>query len=175
MNIKDFTYFLLATLANKSEIITLRDRSIRTISFPVNYKQRIQNIMFAGASSWPEKFSVLIDTQEYFDNHFAWEVSFAAAVQETLKELEKAYKYDFINDRLLIQIKQDQVNDILGNYKNKNLISTMDHFANLFVDYMYTREAEERFHNHSAVSIEKAKKLHEEKIKNSKPAPISKL
>ena len=148
---------------NKSQIINLRDRNIKTIMIPVNYKQIIENIMCAG-NGWDERFSVLINAEEYFDDHFVWEMKFAITLQEVLKEMQKPYKYDFVGDRLLIQIKQEQVDEILAKYPSKKLNDVMGHFANLFVDYIYTREYQENYHDLSAAAIKRMKEIKEKNL-----------
>ena len=165
MEIKDFTYFLLAKLANKSQIINLRDKNIKTIMIPTNYKQVIENIMCAG-NGWDERFSILIDKEEYFDNHFVWETKFAVTLQEVLQEMQKPYKYDFIGDRLLIQIKQEQVDEILSKYPGRKLNDVMDHFANLFVDYIFTREYQENYHDLTAAAIQRMKAIKAKRNEN---------
>ena len=162
MEIKDFTYLLLATLANNSKIVNLRDKSIRTFFIPVNYKQIIQNIMCAG-NGWDDEFSILINKEEYFDNHFAWEIKFSSSLKQTLGELQKPYKYDFVGDRLLIDIKQAQVDQILEKFPNKKIRNTMDHFTNLLTDFIYTREYQEEYHDHSAIAVERMRQIKKEK------------
>ena len=44
MNIKDFTYLLLAMLADKSKVINLKNKSLRTISLPNTFKESIEKI-----------------------------------------------------------------------------------------------------------------------------------
>ncbi|MBR3891807.1 MAG: hypothetical protein IKJ30_07065 [Bacilli bacterium] len=171
MDIKDFTYLFLATLADNSKIINLRDKKIRTIHLPVNYKQIFENIMYAG-NGWDEEFSIFIDTEEYFDDHFAWEEKFASALKETLIELEKPYKYDFVNDRLLIDMKQEQVDAILAKYPSEKLRNIMDHFTNLVVDFIYTREYAENYHDYSAITSAKIREINKNKIEDRIPQAL---
>jgi len=42
---------------------------------------------------------------------------------------------------------------ILAQYPDENLRNTMDHFTNLLVDYIYTRQFQERFFDYSAQAV----------------------
>lgn len=99
LNINDFVYLLLATLAQEPRIIDLKDKSKKIISLPIQYKQIIENILCAD-NGWKEEFSILIDTEEYFENHFIWEQKLALALKQALINLNKTFEYDFEYDRL---------------------------------------------------------------------------
>ena len=138
MDIKDFTYLLLAILADKSRMINLNDRSIRTISLPGSYKESIEKIMYQG-NGWDEEFSILIDVDEYFDNNYKWEEKFARCLKETLEELNKTIEYDLVYDMIHIDFKQEEIDEILSKYQDEAINDAMDHFANLVKDYVFTR------------------------------------
>lgn len=141
MDIKDFTYLLIAMLADKSKTINLNDKSIRTLSLPSSYKETIEKIMYQG-NGWEEKFSVLIDTEEYFDNNYAWEDKFSRCLKEVLEELNKKVEYDVVYDRLCIEFKQEEIDDILSKYNDEKINDEMDHFSNLLVAHVFTRQYE---------------------------------
>lgn len=162
LNLNDFTYLMLATLAQESKIIDLRDKTKKTISLPIHYKQIIENILCAD-NGWKEEFSILIDTQEYFDDHFDWERRLSSTIRQILIDLNKSFEYDIIYDRLLITFTQDEVDTIMLRYPDEELKNIMNHFTNLLVAYIYTREFQEEFYDYSAVSV---KKMHD--MKNNK-------
>ena len=128
----------MAVLADKSKVINLLDRDIKTISLPNTYKETIEKIMYQG-NGWEEKFSVLIDTEEYFKNNYAWEEKFSNCLKAVLQEMGKKVSYDLVYDHINIDFKQEEINEILGKYKNKKINETMDHFSNLLVSYVFTR------------------------------------
>lgn len=138
MDIKDFTYLLLAMLANKSESINSTDKNIRTVSIPGSYKEVIEKIMNQN-NEWKKKFSVLIDTEEYFYNNYKWEDKFSRCLRGVLKEMEKSIRYDLVYDSIDIEFKQEEVDEILEKYTNKTINEAMDHFSSLLVDFVFTR------------------------------------
>lgn len=160
LDINDFVYLLLATLAENPKISDLKDRSKKIISLPVQYKQIIENILCAD-NGWKEEFSILIDTEEYFDDHFAWEQNLALALKQSLIDLNKTFEYDFEYDSLLISFTQDEINMILSQYPDEEVRNIMDHFANLLVDYIYTRKYQEEFHDYYASAV---RKMHNMKV-----------
>lgn len=138
MDIKDFTYLLLAMLADKSKVINLKDKSVRTISLPNTYKESIEKIMYQG-NGWEKDFSILIDTEEYFANHYNWEDKFSRCLKEVLKELDKKVEYDVVNDRIYIDFKQEEIDNILVRFQDEETNDKMDHFSNLVTDFSFTR------------------------------------
>lgn len=88
LDIKDFVYLMLATLAHNPKIIDYKDRSQKIIALPIQYKQIIENILCA-ENRWKEEFSILIDIEEYFKNHFVWERKLAVALKQVLLDLKK--------------------------------------------------------------------------------------
>ena len=154
LSINEFVYLLLATLAQNPRIFDMKDRSKKIISLPIQYKQIIENILCAD-NGWKEEFSVLIDTEEYFENHFAWEQKLALTLKQALIDLNKTFEYDFKYDKLLISFTQEEINMILSQYPNEELKNIMDQFANLLVDYIYTREFQEEHYDYYASTVSK--------------------
>ena len=138
MDIKDFTYLLLAMLADKSKVIHLMDKDIKTVSLPNTYKETIEKIMNQG-NGWDEKFSVLIDTKEYFYNNYEWEEKFSRCLKEVLKEMGKKVEYDLVWDYITIDFNQEEVDAILEKYTDETINEEMDHFSNLLVSHVFTR------------------------------------
>ena len=167
IKIEDFVYLLLGTLGTKQRIIDLNDRNSRIVSLPSNYKQIIQNILCA-ENGWKEMFACLIDVEEYFDNHFAWENLLARTLKKVLIDMNKNVVYDFERDSLIITFTKEEVDEILNRYKSDELKNTMDHFTNLLTDYIYTREYQEEHHDYSADSVKKMHDLLETKINEDK-------
>ena len=165
IKIKDFVYLLLGTLGTKLQIIDLNDKSKKIVSLPSNYKQRIQNILCA-ENRWKEMFSGLINIEEYFDNHFAWENKLANALKEVLIEMNKKYDYDFERDSLIITFTEEEVEDILNRYENEELKNSMDHFTNLLIDYIYSREFQEEHYDYYASSVRKMHDLYESELED---------
>lgn len=161
--IEEFVTLLLATLANESKMIDLDNRDKKIVSLPSNYKQIIENILCA-ENGWKEEFSILIDTEQYFDDHFGWEMELALTFENVLKELNKDAHYDFLMDRLLISFNQSEIDMIIDRYQDEFLKNTIDHFASLLTSYIYTRDFQEKFSDYSALAVQKMKKLNEEKI-----------
>lgn len=177
LSINEFVYLLLATLAQNPKIFDMKDRSKKIISLPIQYKQIIENMLCAD-NGWKEEFSVLIDTEEYFENHFAWEMELAITLKQSLIELEKTYEYDFEYDRIRINFTQNEIDMIMSKYPDEELRNVMDHFANLLVDYIYTREFQERFYDYSANAVKKmhdiiTKEFDDDILKNELPKKLS--
>lgn len=162
MDIKDFTYLLLAVLANNSET-KIHAKNIREISIPGSYKEVIEKIMSQN-NGWAEKFSVLIDVEEYFENNYKWEDKFSRCLRDVLKEMGKTIKYDVVYDCIDIVFTQEEVNSILEKYTDKKINEEMEHFSSLLVDYSFTRRYK--------AMLKEFEKLREES-KNIKP--INKL
>ena len=156
LDINDFVYLLLATLAQNSKIIDLKDKNKKIISLPIQYKQVIENILCAD-NGWKEEFSILIDIDEYFENHFAWENKLSLSLKETLNDLNKSYEYDFVYDRLLIPFTQDEVDAMLLKYPEEETKNVVDHFSRLLTDYIYTRKFQETYYDYYANAVSKMK------------------
>ena len=69
LTLKQFVCLLLAKLAEKTPVIQLspKKQDVLICRLPARYKQNIQNIM-CEQNGWTEKFSNLIDVEEYFEN-----------------------------------------------------------------------------------------------------------
>ena len=173
LNIKEFVYLLLATLAQDSKIIDLNDKNIKTISLPIQYKQIIQNILCAD-NGWKEEFSILIDIEEYFENHFVWEQKLALTLKKVLVDLNKTFEYDFEYDRLLIKFTCDEIDSILMQYNDDELKSVMEHFVNLLTDYIFTREFQEEHHDYYAYTVDKMHEMNTSEFSDEKRKNISK-
>ena len=165
---KQFCLLLLAKLAEKTPIIQAKagNKDKLICCLPARYKQNIQNII-CEQNGWTEKFSNLIDVEEYFNDHFAWESNLSNALEEVLKELKKSYKYNFYHDRIEITFTQEEVDAILNKF-TKPVRENMDHFANLVGDYMYTRQHQEAFRPEDEKSIKLMHDLNEKRYRDRK-------
>ena len=75
LDLTDFTYLLLATFAQKNIRHDLENKNIKTAVLPLYYKEVIEQIL-CDPNRWKYMFSILIDMDAYFNNHFLWEVKF---------------------------------------------------------------------------------------------------
>lgn len=141
LTLKQFSWLLLAKLAENASIIDLNNRERRICSLPTNYKQIIQDILTAN-ETWKEWFSCLIDTESYFDNPYVWEAKLADTLNETLKRLNKKYSYNFENDTIDIDFTQEEIYYILSCF-SKNVLKQMEHFASLMASYGSERKKDE--------------------------------
>lgn len=153
LTLNDFTILMIATLADNSKIIDLVDQDKKIAVIPVDYKQRIQNIMCA-ENGWKEEFSTLINVNDYFEDHFAWELKLSMQIKEVIEQLGKNFQYDFLRDCINISFTQNEIDYLLSNYENDNLKNTMVHFTSLLIDYIYSREFQERFSDYSSRSVQ---------------------
>ena len=159
LSLNSFAMLLLATLADNSETIVNHDNKVAII--PTNYKQIIENILCA-ENGWRDKFSVLIDTTEYFNDHFEWERQLAKQIQAILNKMGKTFKYDFERDNIHIYFSQTEIDIILSQYNDKNIKNTMKHFVSLLNDCIYTREYQEQVHDYSSRSFQYMNRLRKE-------------
>lgn len=164
LSLEKFSLLLLATLAKNSKIEYLKskDKNKKVACLPASFKQNIENILCEG-EGWQEKFSCLIDIEEYFDNHFTWEWRLSLALIKTLDKLNKKAVYNYITDNLQITFTQEEVDLILSGFKNKKVKDNMEHFANLLGDYMYTREYKEKYYNKDEKTIQYMRELDRKK------------
>lgn len=165
LTLKQFSYLFLASLANNSPIIDLKNKNNRVCVLPANFKQNIQNILCA-ENGWKEEFSYLIDTDSYFYNHFAWESAFASTLKQTITDLKKDYVYDMAQDCIRISFSQKEVDSILSRFP-KARQAEADHFARLVGDFIYSREYQEAHHDHSALAVKYMKNLREKQTSAS--------
>ena len=125
---------------------------------PIQYKQIIENILCTN-DDWTEKFSVLIDVDEYFANHFIWEQKLVTAIKHIMFDLNTTIEYDFEYDEFSISLTQDQISSIFLQYQDEELKKVMSEFASLLVDYIYTREYQEENYDYYALSVSKMHKI----------------
>lgn len=152
LDLSDFVKMLLITLASTSK----SDQKVAYL--PTNYKQIIQNIICAD-NDWKDEFSLLIDMDEYFEDHFSWELNLSIALKESLEELKKTVKYNFEKDALEINFTKTELDLMMKKYDDKSVINVMNHFASLLVSKIYTREFQEDFYDYNAISVLKMKEL----------------
>lgn len=162
LSINKFATLLIASLADNSRVIDYNNLDNKVAVIPADYKQRIENIICAG-NGWQNEFSPLININEYFEDHFAWEQQLATQIKIILKKMGKKMKYDIENDSIKISFSQKEVDSLLSNYKDNKVIQIMDHFVSLMGDVIYTREFQEEFHDYNAKSIQYMKKMKKNK------------
>ena len=164
LSLNEFTILMIATLADNSKIIDWENRDKRIAVLPVDYKQRIENILCA-ENGFKEKFSILIDIDEYFQDHFAWEEKLAIQIKNFLQRMGKDFEYDFVMDSIRISFTQKEIGLILSNYRNNNIKKIMRHFTSVMGDNIYTREFQEHFYDYNSRSVLYMKRLiRDEKI-----------
>lgn len=158
LSLNDFTILMIATLANNSKIIDWENRDKKIAVIPVDYKQRIENILCAG-NGFKERFSILIDINEYFQDHFAWEQQLAMQIKTFLQQMGKKFEYDFVMDSINISFTRKEISLMLSHYKDDNVKDIMCHFTSLIDDNIYTREFQEQFIDYNARSVQYMKKF----------------
>lgn len=146
LTINDFTALLLSSLARDDE--SYQDKDVRVAVIPMQYKQIIENILCI-KRDWMNKFSVLIDTDEYFLDHFLWENKFATAI----KNLSTKVEVNLENDTLRISFPSFEVKQILDKYDDKKIKSVIDDFTYLFNSYIFSRIYQERFYDYYAQAV----------------------
>ncbi len=134
MDMQNFVMLLLADLANKSPVF-----SQNIACLPVDYKQRMQEIMYE-ENGWGIRFSKLIPIEIYYENQKEYEQKLGLALQEALRQLGKETDYDFVSDCLKISFTQGEIEQIKNRYDPETL-EIMDHFSNLLQDYSFSRNA----------------------------------
>ena len=158
LSLNEFTILMIATLADNSKIIDWENRDKRIAVLPVDYKQRIENILCA-ENGFKEKFSILIDIEEYFQDHFSWEEQLAIQIKNFLQRMGKDFEYDFVMDSIRISFTQKEIGLILSNYRNNNIKKIMRHFTSVMSDNIYTREFQEHFYDYNSRSVLYMKRL----------------
>ena len=173
LSIKRFTYLFLAKMAEKTPVIQLKSdkKDVLICTLPARYKKNIENIM-CEPNGWTEEFSNLIDVDAYFKDHFEWEMLLALNIKEVLKELNKDFEYDFINDTICIKFTKDEVEAILSKFTKKE-IENMDHFANLVGSQIYRRDFQEQFQEQDSKSTKFMNDLYEKRYR--KPDEYKKI
>lgn len=163
LSLYDFVTLMLIHLAKNSQIIDIVNTNLKYACIPFSYKEIIQNILCA-ENRWKEMFSKLINVDEYFDDHFGWEINMSNTLDKVIKNMNKTVKVDFVRDKFIITFTNDEINNLIKQYPNEEINNSMDHFTNLLNDYIYTREFKEEFHNYSATSVEKMRVLRNKQI-----------
>lgn len=159
MEIYDFANLMLAYLARQSKLNGFKTADNQHMAFlPANYKQIIECIMTA-KNGWKDKFSILIDTEQYFDDHFLWEGNLASAILEVAKDLDKKIEFNFYADFLVIPYSDCEIDTIVEKYQDKQLNETMDHFVNLLTAYIFSRSFQERHCDYFAEAVETMKRI----------------
>lgn len=163
LSLYDFVTLMLIHLAKNSQIIDVTNPNLKYACIPFSYKEIIQNI-FCAENRWKEMFSKLINVDEYFDDHFGWEINMSNTLDKVIKNMNKTVNVDFVRDKFVITFTDDEINNLIKQYPNEEINNSMDHFTNLLNDYIYTREFKEEFYNYSAISVEKMRVLRNKQI-----------
>ena len=79
-------------------------------------------------------------TDEYFEDHFAWEQQLAMQIKNVIERLGKNFEYDFLRDSINISFAQKEVDFILSNYRDEKVKNIMDHFTSLLSDWICLHE-----------------------------------
>ncbi len=148
-----FVLLFLAKLADNSLSIDYRQLNIKSANIPFNYRERIENILCAN-KSWRDNFAVLINLKEYFEDHFFWEEELANEILNVVNELGKKIDFNIVSEYMSIDFSEKEISDILKRF-DKYTVSQMDHFVNLLLDAIYSREYLETFFDYSARSRKK--------------------
>lgn len=163
LSLNDFLTLLLVHLANNSEWVDKNNPKNKYACIPFAYKEIIQNILCA-ENGWKEKFSVLINVDEYFDNHFIWEMNMSDSLDTLLTDLGKTVVPDFQRDQFVIAFTDSEVSQIMKKYSDVDTNDVMEHFARLLNDFIYTRRFKEEFINYSSKSVEHMKLLRRKEV-----------
>ena len=153
LSIHDFTRLFLAKMADNSIAINFNKPEDKYAEIPFNYRERIENILCTD-NGWKEEFSALIDTNEYFEDHFYWERIFADELLKIAKEFKKDFKFDIVSEYISVVFSTKEIKRILSIYDSR-IVELMDHFVNLVIDVIYSREFQEQFTDYTARSREK--------------------
>ena len=158
LSIHDFAELMLAMLAKSSESVFTKDNvQYNIIYIPFNYRERIENILCAD-NGWKEKFSTLINVDEYFEDHFWWEERLASEIINFAKARKKDISCDIYTEHIIIIFTETEIKEILYRFDTEN-IKQMRHFTALMVSRIYGRRHKEQIFDHSAKSVAKMKKM----------------
>lgn len=158
LSMESFVTLMLLHLAKNTKIIDLNNPDNRYACIPFAYKEIIQNILCAD-NRWKEMFSCLIDIDEYFDDHFLWELKMSNIMDDVIKKMGKTVICEFVKDRFLVLFDSVEMELLSKKYNDKIVNDRMDHFTRLLTDYIYTREFKENHFDYSAKSVVKMRKL----------------
>ena len=157
ISIREFTVLFLVKMADVSRGINFNNPNLKTAYIPFNYRERIENILCAN-NNWKDEFSILINMEEYFEDHFDWERAFANEILKVTNELKKQLEFDIVSEYISITFSKDEIIKLLANYDRKT-VKCMDHFVNLVLDVIYGREFQECYIDYTARTREKMHKL----------------
>lgn len=175
LDLTDFTYLLLATLAKKNiRYDGIRyNKNIKTAVLPLYYKEVIERIL-CNPNRWKYMFSVLIDMDDYFNDHFIWELKFSRELDKVVGELNKKMILDLECDQILIKFSNEEIEEILAKYSDidEEVKKRLDHFTNLLNDVIFERQFVEEFYrdrNFTAIHLEEIEKYNK---KNNAPEEV---
>ena len=151
LSMQVFAKLLLVMMAKESNEVHPFWTKTVTVRIPFNYRDRIENILCAG-NGWKEKFSILIDTDDYFKDHFWWEERLAKEILNVVEEFGTTLKMDLVKDQILIDFDLDKVNEVLSTFKDEKVRDIIKHFASLVTCILYSREHQEEFVDYTAKS-----------------------
>ncbi|MBQ9279903.1 MAG: hypothetical protein IJ215_02490 [Clostridia bacterium] len=163
LSIHAFAKLMLAQLAKNTKKISGKKPKRYVANIPFNYRERIENILCTD-NGWKEKFSVLIDIDEYFDDHFWWEEKLAQEILNVVRNLGKEINFDIISEYMSISLNPEEIENILKQY-DKDITKIMEHFVAIMIDRIYTRRHKEEFVDHSARSVAKMHELYEQSVR----------
>ena len=162
LSLHDFIQLLFATLVNeeKNGRVFLASSSKKAKKahskeshnvawLPFNYRERIQNILCA-ENGWKEMFSILIDVDDYFKDHFWWEERLADEISNFTQD--RKISIDWCRERFVFYFTQQEIDAILSSFDDENLRKVMCKFASLLVDRLYSREHMEEFADYTSRS-----------------------
>lgn len=139
LSLYDFSTLMLIHLAKNSQNSSIGSQQISYASIPFSYKEIIQNILYTD-NRWKEMFSVLIDVEKYFNNHFSWEEEMAYALNNVIKSLGKTIEVDFLSDKFKIAFTTEELDNLMKQYPDDNINHLMNHFTRLLNEHIFTRQ-----------------------------------
>ncbi len=162
LSINAFTKLMLAQLAKNPKRLSGKKSKRYVANIPFNYRERIENILCAD-NGWKEKFSVLIDIDDYFDDHFWWEEKLSQEIMNVVSELGKKINFDIISEYMSVSLNSDEIEYILKQY-DKDITKIAEHFFAIMIDVHYSRRHKEEFVDYSARSVAKMHEIYEKKL-----------
>ena len=154
ISIHDFAKLFLAKMAGE-----ISSDGVRVTRIPFNYRQRIENVMCAN-DSWKKDFSTIINTKEYFEDHFFWEELLAQEIIQVIDELKLKIYFDFVNENMYLFLSEPVIDQITSNF-SRRCNSAMEYFVSLITDMIYSRQFQEKFVDYTARTRKKIRKLEE--------------
>ena len=134
MNLENFSYLFLVTLASKDN---LSNNELKYAKIPVDFKSRIVRVL--NNESWYEEFNNIIDIDLYKENHFIWEENFVKCMLSLLNRLGKHYDYYMDLDIISIGFTKDSIESVLKRYSEDEKKAMRD-FTELLTSYSMSRE-----------------------------------